>query len=276
MPRLTSYKLLLNTPAIFYSLCISLSLSNIAYAQDSIFTIPAPQNESYADFGVAGVVRDTYVGSGQSETLLLPYFKAEYKGRVFFKPGLGAGVYAVKNKDFRLSVSGNLSLGRDTEDTPFRNLDLDKDLLEIDTTVTALIAGRYYLPFGAIDVLGSIPVGGDLNGQRIDALFTTEIKPFKNLRITPGVRTTYQSSGWVNSIYGLNDAQAEALGNDTFDINGQFATVGAHAVGYYQLPYNLELIGFINYSRLIGDVQDSPLVDSNNGLTAAIGFARHF
>jgi len=273
MPRLNISLLARRSLLSLASLCV---VPYSAYAQDSIFTIPSPQNESYADIGLAGVVRDTYVGSGQSETIITPYIKAEYKGRVFFKPGLGAGIYAVRNERFRLSLSGNLALGRDTEDTPFRDLGFDNELLEVNSTITAAISGRYYLPFGAIDLHGFIPVGGDLDGQRIDGLFTTEIKPFKNLRITPGVRATYQSSGWINSIYGLNDAQAQALGNDSFELGGQFANFGAHAVGYYQLPHNLELIGFVNYSRLIGDVQDSPLVDSNNGLTAAIGFARHF
>ena len=251
-----------------------------AHAQDSIFTIPAPENESFADVGVAGVTRDTYVGSGNSEELLLPFVNAEYKGRVFLKPGLGAGVYAVKNKQFRVALSGNLALGRESDETPFEEVietqGLDEDIFEIDSTITANVSVRYYLPFGAIDVLGAIPVGGDLDGQRVDALFTTEIYPVKKLRITPGVRGTYHSSGWLNSIYGINTDQAAALGVDEFSLGGQVSTIGAHAIGYYQLPRNLELVGVVNYSRLLGDVQDSPLVDTNNGLTAALGIAYQF
>ena len=254
----------------------SVAIAPYAAAQDNIFTIPAPHNESYADVGVAGVIRDTYVGSGETDTLVLPFANAEYKGRIFVKPGLGVGFYAAKNDNFRLSVSGNLALGRDTEDTPFKEQGFNEGLLEIDTTVTVALAGRYYLPFGAIDVLGTIPIGGDLDGQRVDALFTTEIKPFKNLRITPGVRSTFQSAGWINSIYGVNNAQAATLGINEFELGSQFATIGAHAVGYYQLPHNFEIVGVVNYSRLIGDVNSSPLTASRNGLTAAIGIAKQF
>ncbi len=269
-------KLPLNAALMLGTFTAFICTAQTSHAQDSIFDIPAPHNESYADVGVAGVVRDTYVGSGETETLALPFINAEYKGRLFVKPGLGAGVYAIKNDRFRLSASANLALGRDTEDTPFKDLGLNEDLLEIDTTVTVAVAGRYYLPFGAIDVLGTIPVGGDLDGQRLDTLFTTEIKPMKKLRITPGVRATYQSSGWLNSIYGVNAEQATTIGIDEFSTGGQIATVGAHAVGYYQLPNNFEIVGLVNYSRLLGDVQDSPLTDSNNGITAALGIAKQF
>lgn len=264
--------------AIFMATAATMICGQYAHAQnqDSIFTIPDSQNDSFADVGVAGVIRDTYVGSGETDTLVLPFVNAEYKGRLFFKPGLGAGVYAIKNDKLRLSASGNLALGRDTEDTPFKDLGLDEDLLELNSTITLSIAGRYYLPFGAIDVLGTIPVGGDLDGQRVDTLFTSELKPIKNLRITPGVRATYQSAGWLNSIYGVNSNQAAALGTDTFDVGGQIATVGAHAIAYYQLPRNFEIVGVVNYSRLLGDIQDSPLVAENNGLTLALGIARQF
>jgi len=216
MTGLIKFKQRSNFMAALSALFISASFAPTAQAQDSIFTIPSPENESFADVGVAGVIRDTYVGSNDSEELFLPFVNAEYKGRFFLKPGLGAGIYAVKNKQFRVGISGNLALGRDSEDTPFEDQietqGLDKNLFEIDSTVTANLSVRYYLPFGAIDVLGAIPVGGDLDGQRVDALFTTEIYPTPKLRITPGIRGTYQSSGWVNSIYGVNADQASALG----------------------------------------------------------------
>jgi len=260
----------------FLSLFISNALYSGAQAQESIFTIPSPQNESFADVGGVVLIRDTYVGSDDSETRIAPYVNAEYKGRVFFKPGRGVGVYAIKNDKFRLSASGNLAIGRDTEDTPFRDQGFEDELLEINSTVTFDVAARYYTPLGALEVVSAIPVGGDLNGQRVDALFTTEIKPFKNLRITPGVRATYQSSGWVNSIYGIDTDQAATLGVDAFSLGGRVSTLGAHAVGHYQLPHNLELLGFVNYSRLLGSVNDSPLTGSNNSITAALGIARQF
>lgn len=276
MSTLKPYRFPLRVAATIGLLSLFWTASQNAQAQDSIFTIPDSQNASYADIGVAGIIRDTYIGSTESETRVAPYIKAEYKGRLFFKPGLGAGLYAIKNNRVRLSFSGNVAFGRNTADTPFRDQGFDPALFELDDTVTATIAGRYNLPIGVIDVIGTIPVGGDLDGQRIDALFTTQIKPFKKLRITPGVRSTYQSSGWINSIYGIDGAQATALGTDTFDLGGQFATIGAHAIAYYQLPNNYEFISLVNYSRLIGDVQDSPLVDTNNGLTAAIAIAKKF
>lgn len=252
-----------------------LSVATFAEAQTSIFEIPAEQAESFADIGVAGVSRETYVGSEESDLIVLPYVNASYKGRFFINPAVGAGVHAVNNSKFRLGASANLALGRDGEDTPFAGTSYANEF-KVDSGVTGNVFARAYLPFAALDVVGTVPIGGDLNGARLDTLLTTEISPIENFRLTPGVRATFNTGGWLDTNYGINARQAAASGLAPVSYDDGLSTLGAHVAGYYSLSDNFEIVGLINHSWLVSDIKDSPLTPQNTGLTVALGVARKF
>jgi len=256
-------------------LFLSWVLASSAIAQDTladIFTVDPEKAETYADVGAAVVTRETYVGSGKSSVFALPYANASYKGRWFLNPALGAGTHIIHKKNVRLSTSAHVALGRKAEDTPYNFAPF-----EIDTTFTAKVAGRYLLPIAALDVVGTIPIGGDLEGSKVDALLTTQFTVFEGFKLAPGVRATYMSTGWLDSYYGINADQALAAGLvQTSFVDAGFSTLGAHAAGIYKLSENYELIGIVNYSQLIGDVKSSPLAPSDNGVTAAFAVSRKF
>jgi outer membrane scaffolding protein for murein synthesis (MipA/OmpV family) len=251
------------------------SAATFAEAQTSIFEIPPEQAESFADVGVAGVSRETYVGSEKSDFIVLPYVNASYEGRFFINPAVGAGAYAINNSKFRLGASTNLALGREGQDTPFAGTSYAEEF-KVDTSVTGNVFARAYLPFAALDVVGTVPIGGDLNGARLDTLLTTEIYPIENLRLTPGVRATFNTGGWLDTNYGINTRQAAASGLAPISYDDGLSTLGAHVAGYYKLSDDYEIVGLINHSWLVGDIKDSPLTPQNTGLTVALGLARKF
>lgn len=252
-------------------------LPTTAAAQDSIFDIPESEQLTFADVGIAGVSRETYVGSSTGETLVLPYLNTQYKGRFFVNPGLGAGAYAIRNEHFRLGGSVHFSLGRDGADTPLNN-----EAFDLDGGFAGLISSRLYLPLAAVDVVANIPLTGDLEGYRVDALVTTELYPFEKLRLTPGVRATYHSGDFLNSVYGITDSQLAnvslPVGSNVTAQNfgAEVSTLGAHVAAYYELSDDYEIVGIVNFSRLIGDVEGTTLAPENSGITAALGFARKF
>ncbi|WP_427452422.1 MipA/OmpV family protein [Litorimonas sp. WD9-15] len=254
-----------------------LTVPTLASAQDSIFDIPEEEQLTFADLGIAAVTRETYVGSEESDLSVLPYINAQYKGRFFANPALGAGAYAIRNETFRLGGSVHYSLGRDGEDTPL----LD-EAFDIDGGFAGLISSRLYTPIAAIDVVANVPLSGDLDGYRIDTLVTTQFFPIENLRINPGVRATYHSGDYLDSLYGINDAQLAATtlpaGSPvtTLDFGSEVSTLGAHMAAYLDINDDFQLIGIVNYSRLVGDVEDTTLAPKKDGITAALGLARTF
>lgn len=261
--------------SLFLGTAALCSVATLAEAQTNWFEIPPEQAESFADIGVAGVSRETYVGSENSDLIVLPYVNASYKGRFFINPAVGAGVYAINNSKFRLGASANLALGRDGQDTPFAGTTYE-DAFKVDSSVTGNVFARIYLPFAALDVVGTLPIGGDLNGARLETLLTTEIRPIKNLRLTPGVRATFNTGGWLDTNYGINAQQAAASGLAPLSYDSELSTLGAHVAGFYKLSNNYEIVGVVNHSWLVGDVKSSPLTPQNTGLTVALGVARKF
>jgi len=251
------------------------SVATLAEAQTNWFEIPPEQAESFADVGVAGVSRETYVGSENSDLIVLPYVNASYKGRFFINPAVGVGAYAINNSKFRLGASANVALGRDGKDTPFAGTSYEEEF-KVKSGATGNVFARYYLPFAALDVVGTIPIGGDLNGARLDTLLTTEIRPIKNLRLTPGVRATFNTGGWLDTNYGINARQAAASGRAPVSYDDGLSTLGAHVAAYYTVNDDYEVVGFVNQSWLVGDIKDSPLTPENAGLTLALGVARKF
>ncbi len=262
---------------IFFLTTTMCLLPNLAQAQSSIFEIPEDEQDTYADVGIAAVSRETYVGSEESEFTVLPYINAQYKGRFFVNPGLGAGAYAIRNENFRLGASLHYSLGRDGEDTPLNN-----EAFDIEDGFAGLISSRIYTPIGAIDVVGNVPLSGGLDGFRIDALATTEFYPFDKLRITPGVRVTYHSGDFLDAQYGISDDQLSALAlpADTsvtaLDFGSEISTLGAHVAAYLDLNDDFQIVGIVNYSRLVGEVEGTVIAPSEDGITAAIAIARKF
>ncbi len=251
------------------------SVATFAEAQTSIFDIPPDKAESSASLGVAAVSLDSYTGSDETDLLVLPYVNATYKGRVFINPALGAGIYAINNDKFRLGAAANVAFGRDGEDTPFVGTSYEEEF-DVKTGASGKVFARAYLPFAAFDVVGTIPVGGDQEGAKLDTLLTTQVKPIKNLTLTPGVRATFNTGDWLDTNYGINARQAAASGLAPISYDDGLSTLGAHVAGYYKLGDNYEIVGVVNHSWLVGDIKDSPLTPQNTGLTVALGIARKF
>lgn len=242
--------------------------------QDGLFAISEKQAETFIDIGGAVVNRTPFVGSEDSDTIVLPFARADYKGRLFINPAIGAGIYWRNTDNLRLSTSLNLSLGRDAEDTPIIG-----EGGEIDSSVTVTNALRYYLPFAAFDAVATVPFTGGFEGARFDTLLTTEVKPIKGLRITPGVRATFGTAGWINSLYEIEEADLAAIdsvGIDPFSAGSGVLALGFHTAAYYELPNDYQLIGVLNYSALQDDAKDSPLSVRDSGVTLALAIAKHF
>ena len=279
-----TFKLRLRGVALSLTLLLSInSLTSTAHAdsfeaffgeQDGLFAISKKRDKTFMDAGITYMNRAPFVGSEETENLVLPFVRADYKGRLFISPALGAGVYWRNTDKMRVSTSLNFATGRDEDDTP-----LIGESGEVDSSLVVTNTVRFYVPFAAFDAISTVPFTGDFEGARLDALLTTEVKPIKGLRITPGVRASFGTSGWINSLYEIETSDLATLDQvdlQPFRANRGLMALGFHTAAYYELPNDFQLIGVVNYSALQNDAADSPLSVDNSGLTLAIGLARHF
>lgn len=242
-----------------------------AAAQDNIFAVSESRARTYVDVGAAVLSRNAYLGSRERKLSALPYINAEYKGRLYFKPGQGAGVNVINKDKVRLSTGVNLDFGRRASDVPVLG-----QSGKIDTSLTASIAARYQFRYAVLDVVGSAPVTGNLEGNQLDVLMTTLLPLGERLRLAPGVRATFQDGDRIDAYYGINAQQSQFSGLSPRSYDSGLSNVGAHALLFYKVTDNIEAIANINYSYLLGDIEDSPLVSKNSGLMVIAGIARKF
>ncbi|CAM3721865.1 MipA/OmpV family protein [Litorimonas haliclonae] len=251
------------------------SVAAFAEAQTSIFDIPPDKAESTASIGIAGVSLDSYVGSEETDLLVLPYVNATYKGRFFLNPALGAGVYAINNDKLRLGAAANVAFGRDGKDTPFGGTSYE-EAFDVSTGGSGKVFARANLPFAALDVVGTVPIGADHDGAKLDTLLTTLVKPTDRFTLTPGVRATFSTGDLLDTNYGIDSRQAAASGLAPLSNDDGLSSLGAHIAGYYELNEDYEIVGLVNHTWLMGDIKESPLSPKNTGLTVALGIARKF
>lgn len=251
------------------ALCTALMFIPFAVAQDasSQWGISASKDVSYADIGLAGLSRLNYLGSDESVTDIYPYIDAEYRGRFYIKPSLGAGVYLINNENFRINLGGNYAFGRDAE--TFNGVTAQS----IDDAITASLGARVITRFGAIEAQMAVPVSGDMDGEHVDMAYIVQFDPTPALRINPGARISLWSEDRINQFY----AVPASTKFGSFGFKGNGAQSGSVFVAaYWQFAQDYEFVGVADYARLFGDIPDSPLSVKDDGLTLSVALARKF
>ena len=262
-------------------LALALLGAQTASAQTGFFDVSADKAETYASVGGAVLSRPLYLGSDETETSLLPYIDAEYKGRFYIKPVLGAGIHAVNNDWLRISAGAGFLYGRDVEDSDTLSR---LNQLDIDDALTVNIGARLNVKYAVLDVLSLTPVTGDAEGSQLDISLITQWDPTDKLRINPGIRATVMTEDMINQRYGFRprptsnvSGHIKALTPDRFTFTGDGTqSVSAFLAGYYQLGGDYELIGVANYSQLVDPISDSRLVDTDDGVTLSLALAKKF
>lgn len=257
----------------FYTalLAATLFLSSTATAQDSIFTVGEAQDKTYADLGISVLSSPEYLGSDDEKIRVLPFINAEYKGRLYINPYQGAGVHLINNGKFRVSGGAYFAPNRKSKDTPFTDPSFD-----IDSGVSARVAGRYRWKYAAFDVTGSMPVTGDMDGAEVEFRATTLLPVSDKVRIGPSIFASYQTKDWLNTLYGVNNEQALAGGLTQLSYSDGFGSYGAAATAFVDLPSGISMIGLLSYTALDGNLKDSPLTPSNNEVMGVVALSKRF
>jgi len=242
--------------------------------QDGLFAISKKRDKTYIQAAAAYLSRTPYLGSNMRETRILPYVRADYRGRLFISPGLGIGTYLHNTDKLRVTSSLSYSFGRKGDETMLAN-----DAGKIDGGVKWINGARIYLPFAAWDNAVTLPLGGDNKGVRYVSSLTTRVKINDKLRFSPGVRAGFRSKSSNNVVYGITEEQALQAGlsqDDQFEVDGGLMTLSAHIVGEYNVTDKWTFVGVTSYSALHGDAVDSPLSPKNDGLSFVAAVTRQF
>ena len=129
----------------------------------------------------------------------------------------------------------------------------------------------------ALDFLGRQDVAND-NGFLGTLQATYRMPLGERWRSSLGVETTWASSDYMSSYFGVDADDAARSGLDEYDTDSGFKDVGANASLSYLITPHWDVTGIAAYRRLVDDAEDSPVTKegSANQWYGGLLFNYHF
>jgi MipA family protein len=161
---------------------------------------------------------------------------------------------------WRLGVSGRYIPERD---------DVDDDILDefdsVDASILLGVMGGYDFIAGRQQDLGvMLDVKQDVSGDNgflgtIQGFYGTAVG--NRSRLGLGIETTWASEDYMGSYFGVSAGDAAQSGLDQFDADEGWKDVALSASYTYAFGERWSVTGVGRYARLLGDAEDSPVVD---------------
>ncbi len=247
-----------------------------AYAQEGMGT------RNWKDWdvtiGLGGQYEPVSPGVDETEVAPLPYVDIEYKKRFFVKAEKGIGAYIFRNDgdpEYAMGVALGYDEGREEGDAQ-KQLD---GLGDLEGSAEATIffegeVGPVEIEFDITKGLGSdghdglyAELSAGVDGQVTDNLF---------LGIAPFV--TYADKNYTQSYFGITNQQAarSATYSTPFMTDGGFQNFGIEVNAMYKISQNWSVLGMAEYTQLMGDAKDSPIVDNDGFFSVGAAIAYTF
>ena len=257
----------------FYIRCVTLILMvallgfsfvpRIGFAQQDLPVPTAPSIRKM--IGIVGVVVPDYEGSDDYTILPAPLFTYKFSGERYFKLiGNQAFVNVLNHPNWEAGMKAVYRIGRDddVDDSVVRRLDEVDDSFELGGFIGygSIIGGdsrhRYNIH---VDITQDVTDGHD--GFLIDLGGTYWRPVAKAFDIGFRGVVTYASDDYMSSYFDVSEKESIRTGLPEFDADGGFKDVRVGLMGLLHLSFNWHVGGGFIYGRLLGDAEDSPVVD---------------
>jgi outer membrane protein len=261
----TTSALTIGTAMIGALLSSGLALAQPASTGDAVFdpvdTGPG-QGMNFTLGAGAGVAPD-YEGSDEYELVPLWNLRVAnlYHPKTFVQvigPRLRSNF--LPSDHWRLGLSGQFIKERDDVEN-----DQVDDLEKVDSSLMLGVVGGYdFLADPHQDLVLEVEARQDVandNGFLATLRGTYGGRLTESWRFDASVGSTWASEDYMSSYFGIDAADAARSGLDQFSADEGFKDVSFGGVLTYQLFERLSVSALANYTRLIEDAEDSPVVD---------------
>ena len=247
-----------------------LGITTITTAQD---TKKQPKNINYS-IGAGFAVINDYQGGTDYRALPFITFSADWNSGQYVRLlGLSLEANLSKNRKFEFGpkLSFNPNRTDEIEENDVANLE------EIDFGVSAGAFFKYN--FNNFDV--KVDYTHDISGVSEGGLGSLEFGyTLKKKRLITrfAATTTYGTENYMDTYFGVNPNNIGTSLLPYYELEGGIKDVGVSVNPMYVLNKNWMLFSQIQYSKLLGDATDSPLVNlgNENQFSAAFGVAYRF
>lgn len=213
--------------------------------------------------GAGAMVTPEYEGGEDYEIVPVPYIDVNYRDRVTFNPFDGARVNILKSDHLVAGAGLGFDFGRDEDDA-----DRLEGLGDIDATIEGQLFARYNWRAFNAELALSQDLGDGHEGYLVEAelgygIPLPQYSTFTRLSVT----TSYAGDDYMESFFGVNNAQSARSGLSEFDAEAGFKDVSLNSFTSYRFTENWSLNGLLQYKQLLGDAADSPVVEEEGQLT---------
>ncbi len=224
--------------------------------------------------GGISAVRPKYKGSDQYDFSGLPFIDIKYKKISFlnFREGLGVNVLYAPN--FRVGIALNFYGSRDAEDS-----DSLQGLQDIDAGLDAGAFGSVSIGRLSAKLKFRHDISSNHNGLLFSGRLGYRLSLINKLLTNINIRATFANDNYMKNYFGITSAQSSSSGLREFKASSGIKNVSGGANFIYPLDRHWSVISFIDYSRLLSDAANSPLVKdlgSTNQFFLGLGFGYKF
>lgn len=212
--------------------------------------------------GGGALVLPEYEGSDEYEVLPVPYVDASYKEILTFNPFEGLRYNVFREGGLTLGPGLGFDFGREDDEG-----DRLRGMGDIDPT----IEGQFFVNYEFGKSSAEITFAQDLfeghEGYTVEAeLGHAFVFPSTYAFVRPSISTTYASDNYMESYFGVSQAQSQRSGNAAHNADAGFKDVSLNLFASMPITEKWSVNGLAGYSRLIGDAGDSPITESRNQL----------
>ena len=237
-------------------------------------TRPANDDESDWDFRVGALVgfKPEYEGSDDYESVLAPNWRVAWRRTIVLQGKNLRVQYTGDN--YRVGALVGKESGRDEDDND--NLE---GLGDVDSGWSAGLFGRYDIDEHIrLQAEGRQEFAGGHSGLVVDAGAEVTL-PFDSPLLRAYAGVTYASSDYMEEFFSISSKQSANSGKPTYDADAGIKNVTLALSAGYDITDNWVIGAIIRYDRLVGDAEDSPIVDdggSRDQFTGGVSIAYQF
>ncbi len=230
-----------------------------------------PTSDWVVRLGAFGLVTPKYQGSDQHKIRAFPVIDIEYKEIFFLNPVKGLGAWLWSGSNTRVGASLAYRSGRDEDDSSRL-----EGLGDVDGGMTTNVYLEWKSKPWSADLHYSRQVTGHDTGSLLDLSAGYGFRLVGPVFLKPSLKLRLADSDYNESYFGVSSRQSANSGLPAYDASGGVNSVGAGVFGMMFLSKHWSLQTILNYERLLGDAEDSPVVQSKHQLRGGLGFTYQF
>jgi MipA family protein len=244
----------------------------------------SPQTPAAWSLEVGGGVlyAPAFRGSEDYQLMAVPALRVTYGDSFFASVGDGVGYNAVRTDTWTAGPLVKYDFGRESDgENPFRVAGKRSTALrgfaDIDGTVQAgaFLKGERDAWSGRLEILQGLNGHEGLTAE-LGLDFSANLRQPTSDRFVPplifatGPRLSWADADYTSTFYGISARDALASGLPAYRAGAGLTSAGWGVTLVQPLNKQLTLVAVLNYSKLVGDAGDSPLVQQRGSVDQVV------